>query len=346
VYRQLRLAAGILKWLTIIQLARVIGMFRSPRQIISAWPAGAPTLTPRVAVFMHFDRKGRVSAPAMNYMKELVANGFCVVFVTNSGMLTQAAQTQLREVCAAVFVRRNIGYDFGAWRDVIDALKLPAANTCELLLVNDSMYGPLRPLAATLARMDYAAADIWGLTESWQQRYHLQSFFIGFGENALQSPAFRKFWRQVQPVPAKGFIIRVYEVGLTQVMLRAGLRLKAVWPYEELVAQVTGQNVLDDIARAERFKTARNDPVLITRKLQIHRIRDSAARQIALNPTADLWRQLLLSGFPFIKRELVRRNPSQVEDLGDWVRVVRNELGLDPEPILSELRGGLKNRAP
>lgn len=345
-YRQFRLAGGVAKWGTVIQAARLAGRFRSPRQIVSTWPEGPAALTPRVALFMHFDRKGRVSAPAICYVKELIRNGYCVVFVTNSGMLAPAARTELQQICAAVFVRRNIGYDFGAWRDAIEALNLPAPDTRELLLLNDSMYGPLRPLDAMLARLDYAEADIWGLTESWQQRYHLQSFFLGFGEQALRSPAFAGFWRKVRPVPAKSFIIRSYEVGLTQAMLRAGLRCRAIWRYEDLVGQVTSQNVLDDLARADRLKPARTDPLLLSRRLQILRIRDAAARQVALNPTADLWRQLLLGGFPFIKRELLRRNPSQVEDIGDWVRVVRHELGLDPEPILAELRGGLKNRAP
>jgi hypothetical protein len=67
---------------------------------------------------------------------------------------------------------------------------------------------------------------------------------------------------------------------------------------------------------------------------------------VALNPTADLWRQLLQSGFPFIKRELLRDNPGRVEDVGDWVDVVRDELAADPEPILMDLRTMLKGGAP
>ncbi len=344
--RLVRLASGFLKWVTIIQIARLAGAFRQPRQIISAWPEGKATLSPRVAIFMHFNATGRVSAPALSLISELIRNGYCVAFVTNSGMLIPAAEAALRQLCAAIFIRRNIGYDFGAWRDVIDALQLPAADTKELVILNDSMYGPLRPLDETLARLNYAEADIWGLTESWQQRYHLQSFFVGFGENALRSPAFAQFWARVRPVPSKTFIVRAYEVGLTQSMLKAGLRTRAVWSYDDLLSKVTGQDVLEGIARAERSRSSRTDPVLQIRKLQIARIRNAVAKQIALNPTADLWRQLLRSGFPFIKRELLRKNPAQVEDIGEWVTVVRGELGLDPEPILAELRGGLRNRAP
>jgi hypothetical protein len=250
----------------------------------------------------------------------------------------------LREICAAIFVRRNTGYDFGAWRDVIDALNLPAQDTRELIILNDSMYGPLRQLDRMLTQVNYSEADIWGLTECWQHRYHLQSYFLMFGEKALRSPAFAKFWNAIRPVPFKTFIIREYEVGLTQKMLKAGLKCRAIWRYEDLLGQVAGREALDALGRAERYRLARRDPLVSIRKLQITRIRGAAAYQVALNPTADLWRQLLLSGFPFIKRELLRKNPSKVADIGEWVTVVRSELGL--EPILSELRGGLKNRAP
>ncbi len=40
----------------------------------------------------------------------------------------------LQEICAAVIVRRNIGYDFGAWRDALDFLGLPRAETEEIIL--------------------------------------------------------------------------------------------------------------------------------------------------------------------------------------------------------------------
>lgn len=344
--RALGLAASMLKWGVVSQVSGLAALFRSTRNIVSAWPEGPVALPSRVAIFMHFDRYGRVSPAAIFYVRQLVAGGYAVVFVTNSGKLTPAGAAALREICAAIFVRRNTGYDFGAWRDVIETLNLPAQDTQELIILNDSMYGPLLPLDSMLAKLNYAEADIWGLTESWQYRYHLQSFFLGFGPDALRSPAFAQFWRDIRNVPFKTFIVRQYEVGLTQRMLKAGLRCRAIWKYEELIEKVTGQKVLDDIARAERFKPTRGDPVLLIRKLQVHRIRAAIARQVALNPTADLWRQLLLSGFPFIKRELLRKNPAKVEDIGEWLTVVRSELGLDPEPILAELRAGLKNRAP
>jgi hypothetical protein len=333
------------KWKLWIPLARVVGQIRSPHQVVFTWPQGEVKLGPRVALFMHFDGYGIVRPQLFDYMRELKANGLDVVFVTNSGKMQPSAIEALKDVCAAVLVRRNIGYDFGAWADALHTLGLPRAETQEIILANDSVFGPLTPLGDILRRLNYTKADVWGLTESWQVRYHLQSFFLAFGPAALRAEAFGKFWKSVRPVPVKSYVVHAYEVGITQAMLKGGLRCAALWGYESLIRQVNS-NELAKLIEEEATDLAKQDPIHITRKLQILRIRDGVARRMALNPTSDLWRQLLLSGFPFIKRELLRDNPTRVEDVGDWVDVVRDTMGANPEPILSDLRQMLKGGAP
>ncbi|MDE2391123.1 MAG: lipopolysaccharide biosynthesis protein, partial [Rhodospirillales bacterium] len=251
----------------------------------------------------------------------------------------------LKQQCAAVLVRRNVGYDFGAWADALHHLGLPRADTQEIIFANDSVFGPLLPLGDVLRRLNYEKSDIWGLTESWQVRYHLQSFFLAFGPKALRAAAFAKFWNAVRPVPAKAYIVHKYEVGITQAMMAGGLSCNALWSYEALLRMVDKAE-LDKLTEIDATELGRNDPVQITRKLQILRIRDGAAQRKPLNPTSDLWRQLLLTGFPFIKRELLRDNPSKVQDVGDWADVVRETLGADPAPILQDLRLMLKGKAP
>jgi hypothetical protein len=335
----------LIKWYVVVPIARAIGALRSPRQIRSVWPEGDVALGPKVVLFMHFDGSGGVRPQLLHYLQELAAGGRSVVFVSNAGKLRPEAMKAVQGLCAAVIVRRNIGYDFGAWADAIDLLQLPRPNTEELILANDSVFGPLLPLGDTLRRLDYAKSDIWGLTESWQLRYHLQSFFLAFGPRALHAEAFAKFWRSVRPVPMKFYVVHAYEVGVTQAMMKGGLSCAALWPYEALI-KLVDRGELEKLILAEEDELGKADPIQQTRKLQVLRIRDGVARRVALNPTADLWRQLLLSGFPFIKRELLRDNPAKVEDVGDWKEVVREVMAADPEPIVLDLRTMLKGRAP
>jgi hypothetical protein len=334
-----------LRWYIWTPVARVIGRARPARQIKDIWPAGDITLGARIVLFMHFDGRGNVRRQLFDYMRDLRDNGRCIVFVSNAGRINDAAMAELKEICAGIIIRKNIGYDFGAWRDAIEYLGLPRAETEELILANDSVFGPLIPLGDTLRKLNYAKADIWGLTESWQLRYHLQSFFLAFGPTALRAPAFAKFWKSVRPVPSKPYVVHAYEVGVTQEMLKGGLSCAALWGYEALIRLVNREE-LEKLILAEESELGKSDPIQVTRKLQILRIRDGVARRLPLNPTSDLWRQLLLSGFPFIKRELLRDNPTKVQDLGDWVEVVRELLAADPDPILLDLRTMLKGSAP
>ncbi len=333
------------KWWVVVPFAVAVGRLRSQRQIISAWPSGDVPLGPKIVLFMHFDGRGTVRRQLLDYIRELKENGRDVVFVTNAGRLRPEAMEALQALCAAVLVRRNVGYDFGAWADALNHLGLPRADTEEVIVANDSVFGPLLPLGNMLRRLDYAKSDVWGLTESWQVRYHLQSFFLAFGPKALRAEGFRKFWAAVRPVPMKSYIVKNYEVGVTQAMVKAGLSCAALWNYEALTAMVD-REVLGKLLAEEETELGKLDPVQAMRKTQLLRIREGIAQRVALNPTSDLWRQLLLSGFPFIKRELLRDNPSNVQDVGDWAEVVREVLGADPEPIRQDLRLMLKGKAP
>lgn len=288
------------------------GYLRSPRQVVSAWPEGAVTLGARVAVVCHYDAAGRVRPDLFNHLSALREAGICVVLVSNSFTLEAEAAAHLRPICAAILVRRNVGYDFCAWRDALEHLGLPRADTEEVLLVNDSVYGPLSDLTPVLARIEQTGADVVALTDSRQRGWHLQSYFVCFKRAALHSAAWRRFWASVRPVPSKQWVINHCEVGLTRRLRDEGLTCEALWPETDLLRHLGSGRQAD-------------------------RVRERLGRGQLLNPTHDLWRVLLESDFPFIKRELLRQNPSRVPDVADWQSVAKNRGASNIEPIESDL---------
>lgn len=318
-----------------------LSFVRSPHQLVRSWPESGITLGPRVALFVHFDRRGQVRPHVLRYVSMLQQCGFSVVFVTNSGRLREASLAALQPLCAGILIRRNVGYDFGALREALEVLALPRDETDSVLLVNDSVYGPLRPLDPLLAQVDFDKADVWGATESWQTRYHLQSYFLIAGRKALTSEAWRKFWRRVRPVQSKAWVIRYYEVGLTQALVRGGLTCTAMWRYTDLLNHVDPSLV----GRGDD-ELAGKDPSLAARRSHAGRIRQGAVARRPLNPTSDLWRQLLQTGYPFLKRELLRTNPSGVLDIAEWRDELERSIGADPEMIDADLKEVLRDRAP
>jgi hypothetical protein len=315
---------------------------RGRRHIVRTWPDGRIELGERVALFTHFDWRERLADHVIAYVRELHENGFSVVFISNAGRLLPASLTALQPFCRAVIVRRNVGYDFGAVREVLDLLDLPRSETEQLLIANDSVYGPLAPIKDMMARIDFDKADIWGPTESWQYHYHLQSYFLLAGKRAVNSPAWRTFWRGVRQVSSKQWVIARYEVGLTQQMLKAGLRCQPLWGYHDLLSQ-TPRALPPDEADAGII-----DPIEQMRIKAIQRIRSAAASGVPLNPTCELWRQLLLAGCPFLKAELLRKNPTEVPDIADWRSVVAGLPGGDVSMIERDLQlqYRIRDRAP
>jgi hypothetical protein len=323
-------------------LAYARSFLRRRRHVIRVWPEGRIELGQRVALFTHFDRRELVADHVIAYIRELHGNGFSVVFITNSGRLLKDSLTKLQSFCRAVIIRRNVGYDFGAIREVLELLELPRLETEQLLIANDSVYGPLLPIADMIGRVDFDKADLWGTTESWQYRYHLQSYFLLAGRRVLTSPAWREFWRNVRQVSSKQWVIARYEVGLTQNLLKAGLRCQPLWRYHELLSQTT------DMATVGEVNQTIPDPLEQMRIKARQRIRTAAAGGVPLNPTCELWRQLLLAGFPFLKVELLRKNPTEVPDIADWRTVVGGLPGGSVAMIERDLQlqRGMRDRAP
>lgn len=252
-----------------------LGRFRSHRQICFAWPESPARLGRRIALLCHYDTAGRLRHDLLHYLRELRDAGFSVVLVSNSGSLHPDALEAARTLCAAVLVRRNLGLDFCAWRDAMEWLGLPRADTTQMLLANDSVYGPLRPLAPLLARMG-DSPGLWSMTDSVERGLHLQSYFLLAQADVIRSTAWQRFWRGVRPLRSKWVMIGLYEVGLTRSLLRAGFACTALF-------SGIGQD-----------------------------------GKVFANPTLDGWRILLDAGFPFIKRELLRDNPTLVPDLAAW----------------------------
>ena len=332
------------RWVLLPMIGHEVMRHRSPHQIVSRWPEGEIPLGPKVCVFVHWDGAGEVRDHVMHQVRSLVTAGLSVVFVTNSGALRPDAMEALKLVCAGIIIRRNVGYDFGAWREGFEQLALPRPNTTLVVMANDSVYGPVRSLADTFAAMDFNAAEAWGCTESWQGRYHLQSYLMGFSPEVVASPAWKRFWAQVRPTWSKVWLIKLYEIGLTQSLLKAGFRCRAVWPYQSLIAAID----LTWLRAREDDDTGpdMSDPMNMARQRHIFRLRDAVTNRWPLNPTSDLWRQLLEARFPFVKRELLRNNPSKVPDVVEWRDVVRELSETNLAPIEKDLQRSLKNQAP
>ncbi|MCS6972631.1 MAG: rhamnan synthesis F family protein [Turneriella sp.] len=226
-----------------------------------------------LCIFACHDTKDLISQPALHYLRSLAKDGFDVVVVSTSAGMKAPTLKLLSSVCLVVIIRKGPGRDFTSWRCGLFDSGIDYARYEKILFTNDSCYAPLYPMQ----RIFHAYEDgILGLIDSYEGQYHLMSYFLLFHRDVITHPAFTSFWQSVRSLPAffKPLIIRRYEIGLSQFFQKAGFKLRAWVPVEEIARECN---------------------------IPEHKLR-------RLNPTHALWRYLIeKKQFPALKVDLFRR---------------------------------------
>jgi lipopolysaccharide biosynthesis protein len=204
------------------------------------------TAVSRLAILVHYDVNNTVSDADMHLLRSLKDVATKIVVVSNSAISDNDA-AKIGMYADDIFVRNNSGFDFGAWRDALSRTGWDnIARFNELILVNNSCYGPVVPLQAMFDRMMQSAADFWGVTSFPEQdnsprpeavhlsgrkiSAHLQSYFLVFKQSVVTSGAFYRFWSKVADKNGFMDVVTSYEVGLTDYLSKAGFTWEAYIP--------------------------------------------------------------------------------------------------------------------
>lgn len=76
-------------------------------------------------------------------------------------------------------------------------------------------------------RLLTAETDHVGILESYERRWHYQSFLLGFSPTAIRHPAFKRFWRDIR-VGNRDAVITHYEIRMLSVLRAGGLTSSAL----------------------------------------------------------------------------------------------------------------------
>lgn len=190
----------------------------------------------RLAVYVIYDKDGIVDDYIPYFLNDIMKNAAHLIVVCN-GEITEESKNKLMRFTDNVFIRPNIGFDCGAVQDVLINLYgwEKVYKYDELLIANDSFYGPLYPLEKVFAEMDKRDVDFWGLTESGgsdessdineytgEAAKHIQSYFINIKKRLLMSDTFREFWESLEVPRYFSDAVDKYELKLTETFVNHG----------------------------------------------------------------------------------------------------------------------------
>ena len=149
-----------------------------------------------IVMMAHFDPNENFSEAdkfLVNSFKEL---GFEVVVVSTAVSGQEKHDelwNQIHGFADCLITKPNSGFDFGSWAAGINHLDIVGKLKGHLILINNSIFGPMFPLDDLLA--DWKTNhEILGITSSNEFVRHVQSYFLGFKNSLVKDQCFKEFW--------------------------------------------------------------------------------------------------------------------------------------------------------
>jgi len=247
----------------------------------------------RVCIFAHYDKDNIVDPYVYYYLEELKKVIQKIIFVTVSDILKNDLDN-LEKLDIVVIKRENIGYDFYSYKVGLERINLKSYD--ELLLCNDSTFGPIYPIVSLFDSMQNQKCDFWGITSSLLISNHLQSYFLVFKKDILQSTVFNDFWSNLCILEDKDEIIKQYEVGLSTILYSKGYTGDSFIKYN-----IKKVGIIKNLYKNLYKKPYKIYKFIIYPKLYVKTIMDKRS-----NASIDFWDELLVKlKIPFIKKSLI-----------------------------------------
>ena len=197
----------------------------------------------RLLLYVHFNKFNDISEHVLYQLEKMRPLFSKVVFISNSPLTPNQVQELKDDLVDEVLLRKNIGFDFAALRDGMKLEgfeKLKAYDS--ITFMNDTCFGPLWDLEPIYQRFEKdEQVDFWGMTNFRQTKdfpEHIQSYYLSFKKNAVNSTVFQDFWQQIQDYTNVQDVIEHYETQVTTNLTQAGFRYRTV--FDTLQADDTG----------------------------------------------------------------------------------------------------------
>lgn len=187
----------------------------------------------RICIYVTYDFEN-IADDYIGYMLQELRNSVdCLIVICNYPSIAGGIEN-IQPYADEIYYRKNIGYDAGAYKDALCSYLGwdRVSKYDELLLINDSFYGPLYPFNDLFKKMEENTADYWGIIRAPQGKFedgftydsHIQSYFWAFRNNVLESPHFRRFWQELAYPKSLYQAVTEFEIGCNKFLVNCGFK--------------------------------------------------------------------------------------------------------------------------
>lgn len=198
----------------------------------------------RLGIFVFYDAFGIMDSYVEVLLESVLLEVQKLVIIVN-GNITDESKCKMEKYSSNIFIRDNIGFDAGAYKDafLVFLAEEHWNEWDEVLLLNDTFYGPVFPWDFIFQEMQREAnLDFWGLTRSsvsvgTERKYsgHIQSFFLVCRKRLISHPVFWKFWETLEYPENHQMDVENFEVRFTICFMEHGFKCKT---YMEMCGEI------------------------------------------------------------------------------------------------------------
>lgn len=155
------------------------------------------------------------------------------VYYLSDNNLPDNEKSKIAPYVKAAYGFKHEKYDFGSWQELINILgwdKLSEYD--ELILANDSMFGPLFPFEKYFKKMENDSEwDICGINRNYDYRtkeWFLNSYFLVFKKKAYMSDIFKNHIESVEKKDSPYDVVNAYEIPFMKKFYDKGYKVKCL----------------------------------------------------------------------------------------------------------------------
>ena len=299
--------------------------------------SGTPQPTGLWCVFATAQRRP-TSENLIAFLSCLQNAGYNVILI-NNGNLADALTTEYLPYCHSVIERPRGGRDFGGYKwgtKALCDLERRNGQITQVIYCNDSIFVRPSTLMLLLNRLRQMSDDYIGITDTFDQSYHVQSWFFVASGALFHRPEFQQFWRRYVPLSYRRHCIKNGEVGISKYLSQHGIYPNPLYTqtmildliFEGSLSQAVDRLLLGLSPGDYRELTAAMQQIAFAHSPDGTAgsfLRRDIMEQIGMSNTMNTANLILIryTAFPFLKKDLVYRGDylfSQIQDaIAEWV---------------------------
>jgi hypothetical protein len=262
-----------------------------------------------ILIYVHYSKSGVITEREVSTLQNAQNVGLQICLVVNLEKSQIASESwsfhHQGNSLEAQIIRKNIGWDLGAYRDAYFALKnLQKVNSQPIIFMNNSVIWFPEMIKNYFDKAIKADADVIAGSISNQYRPHIQTFLFG-ALNPIGTAQIEQWLGTIKNWRLKRTVVSYGEMGTSRILL-SKVKSETLSP-DNLLMEMG----LKKIHLGFESKNNEIPYVVINRWLRNRNFMQAGVPQ---NPSHDYWLEMLENGFPGIKVDLIQSNPSNILD--------------------------------